>query len=118
MTLEQIKLKPLTEKELEQVLELDDLCFGGLWSLEGYKREIDSPNSCLLIICLERENPEKIISYFIKKYQQKTAFSNSFQAEGQVVQSWIGCLLHLVSLVVLPFVLLSNSTGPDRGAGG
>lgn len=61
MTLEQIKLKPLTEKELEQVLELDDLCFGGLWSLEGYKREINSTNSCLLILCLERENPEKII---------------------------------------------------------
>ena len=33
---------------LSAVLELDDLCFGGLWTLEGYQRELDSPNSELL----------------------------------------------------------------------
>jgi ribosomal-protein-alanine N-acetyltransferase len=61
MTLQQIKLKQLTDQELEQVLELDNLCFGGLWSLEGYKREIDSPNSELLIICLDIKGEEKVI---------------------------------------------------------
>lgn len=33
---------------LSAVLELDQLCFGGLWTLEGYQRELDSPNSDLL----------------------------------------------------------------------
>lgn len=33
---------------LSSVLELDQLCFGGLWTLDGYQRELDSPNSDLL----------------------------------------------------------------------
>ena len=33
---------------LSAVLELDNLCFGGLWTQEGYQRELDSPNSVLL----------------------------------------------------------------------
>lgn len=33
---------------LSAVLELDQLCFGGLWTLEGYQRELASPNSDLL----------------------------------------------------------------------
>lgn len=61
MVLDVIKIKPLTEEELTQVLELDDLCFGGLWSLDGYKREIESPNSCLLIIIINIGKTEKVI---------------------------------------------------------
>lgn len=61
MTLEVINIKTLTEKELDQVLELDSICFGGLWSLEGYKREIESPNSCLLILTKNHEENEKVI---------------------------------------------------------
>jgi ribosomal-protein-alanine N-acetyltransferase len=38
---------------LSAVLELDNLCFGGLWTLEGYQRELDSPNSVLLGLFLE-----------------------------------------------------------------
>ena len=30
------------------MLELDQLCFGNLWTLDGYQRELDSPNSDLL----------------------------------------------------------------------
>jgi len=33
---------------LGEVLELDHLCFGGLWTLEAYQRELNSPNSVLL----------------------------------------------------------------------
>jgi len=33
---------------LGAVLELDHLCFGGLWTLEAYQRELNSPNSVLL----------------------------------------------------------------------
>jgi len=27
------------------MVELDQACFGGLWTLEGYQRELDSPNT-------------------------------------------------------------------------
>lgn len=33
-------------------MELDQLCFGGLWNLEGYQRELVSPNSDLLVLNL------------------------------------------------------------------
>jgi [ribosomal protein S18]-alanine N-acetyltransferase len=43
-----LKIQPLTSDDLNAVLELDKACFGGLWTLEGYQRELDSPNSDLL----------------------------------------------------------------------
>ncbi|AUT04465.1 ribosomal-protein-alanine N-acetyltransferase [Nostoc sp. CENA543] len=43
-----LKLKSLTPDDLGAILELDQTCFGGLWTLEGYQRELDSPNSDLL----------------------------------------------------------------------
>lgn len=43
-----LELKTITPQMLSAVLELDQLCFGGLWTLEGYQRELDSPNSVLL----------------------------------------------------------------------
>lgn len=56
-----LELKLLEEKELSQVLELDQICFGGFWSLDGYRREIDSPNSTLLIITIPDNNETKVI---------------------------------------------------------
>ncbi|MEH2162620.1 MAG: ribosomal protein S18-alanine N-acetyltransferase [Nostoc sp.] len=43
-----LEIKLLTADHLSAILELDQACFGGLWTLEGYKRELDSPNSDLL----------------------------------------------------------------------
>lgn len=43
-----LKLKSLTPDDLGAILELDQACFSGLWTLEGYQRELDSPNSDLL----------------------------------------------------------------------
>lgn len=43
-----LKLQSLTSEHLSPILELDQICFGGLWTLEGYQRELDSPNSELL----------------------------------------------------------------------
>ena len=43
-----LEIKPLTQERLSAILELDQLCFGGLWTLEGYQRELDSPNSDFL----------------------------------------------------------------------
>lgn len=43
-----LKLRSLTTNDLRAILELDQACFGGLWTMEGYQRELDSPNSELL----------------------------------------------------------------------
>ena len=40
----------LTHELLPAVLELDQVCLGGLWTEAGYRREIDSPNSDLLAL--------------------------------------------------------------------
>lgn len=37
------------------MVELDKLCFGGLWTLEGYQRELNSPNSDLLVLLPDGE---------------------------------------------------------------
>ncbi len=47
-----LELKPLTSDLLPAAVELDRLCFGGLWTLEGYSRELDSPNSDLLVLTI------------------------------------------------------------------
>ncbi|WP_341527259.1 ribosomal protein S18-alanine N-acetyltransferase [Nostoc sp. UHCC 0302] len=43
-----LELQLLTPEHLSAILELDQACFGGLWTLEGYQRELESPNSDLL----------------------------------------------------------------------
>ncbi|NJR50583.1 MAG: ribosomal protein S18-alanine N-acetyltransferase [Leptolyngbyaceae cyanobacterium CSU_1_3] len=49
-----IALRLIDRDLLPAILELDRLCFGGLWTLEGYEREIDSPNSELVAITLDQ----------------------------------------------------------------
>lgn len=43
-----LQLRSLTTNDLSAILELDQACFGGLWTMDGYQRELDSPNSELL----------------------------------------------------------------------
>jgi [ribosomal protein S18]-alanine N-acetyltransferase len=43
-----LEIKHLGPEHLPGAVELDRLCFGGLWSIEGYRRELESPNSDLL----------------------------------------------------------------------
>jgi ribosomal-protein-alanine N-acetyltransferase len=45
-----LEIQPLTADLLPAAVELDQVCFGGLWSLEGYQREVESPCSDLLIV--------------------------------------------------------------------
>lgn len=64
MTCLKLQLKPLSSNQLEQAVALDQLCFGGLWTLEGYQREIANPNSTLLILTIpnaESFDQEQII---------------------------------------------------------
>ena len=44
-----VKIQPLSAALLPAIVELDRLCLGGLWTLEGYQRELESPNSDLLV---------------------------------------------------------------------
>lgn len=48
-----IELRTVDETLLAQIVELDQLCFGGLWSIDGYQREIDSPNSELIALTID-----------------------------------------------------------------
>ncbi|WP_346292521.1 ribosomal protein S18-alanine N-acetyltransferase [Sphaerothrix gracilis] len=53
-----LQLDSLTETDLPQVLELDQRCFGGFWTLAGYRRELASSNSEFVILRL----PEAVIA--------------------------------------------------------
>ncbi len=56
-----IKLKPLTTEDLDAVLALDRACFGGLWNLETYQKELDSPN-CELLGLFSALYPRKLLA--------------------------------------------------------
>lgn len=43
-----LEIKHLGAEHLNSAVELDRKSFGGLWTIEGYRRELDSPNSDLL----------------------------------------------------------------------
>jgi ribosomal-protein-alanine N-acetyltransferase len=45
-----LELHPLKAEQLSAVVELDQLCFGGLWTRSGYERELDSSSSQLLVL--------------------------------------------------------------------
>jgi ribosomal-protein-alanine N-acetyltransferase len=45
-----LELKALEADQLEAVVDLDRRSLGGMWTIEGYRREMDSPNSDLLIL--------------------------------------------------------------------
>ncbi|PSF38943.1 ribosomal-protein-alanine N-acetyltransferase [Aphanothece hegewaldii CCALA 016] len=48
MSLTTLHLQPSSLEHLPQIVELDRICLGGIWTIDGYKRELESPNSCLL----------------------------------------------------------------------
>ncbi len=48
-----LALQPLSIDLLPAALALDRRCFGGLWTLDGYRRELESPNSELLVLMEE-----------------------------------------------------------------
>ncbi|MGJ3245247.1 MAG: ribosomal protein S18-alanine N-acetyltransferase [Elainellaceae cyanobacterium] len=48
--MKRLELKPLTSDLLLSALHLDQKCLGGLWTLPSYERELESPNSDLLIV--------------------------------------------------------------------
>lgn len=47
-----LEIARLTPEFLTAVVELDNRCLGGLWSLDNYRREMESPNSDLLVLSI------------------------------------------------------------------
>ena len=45
-----LEINPLKQSQVKEIVALDQICLGGLWTAEGYTREIDSPNSSLLTL--------------------------------------------------------------------
>jgi [ribosomal protein S18]-alanine N-acetyltransferase len=43
-------IAPIIPEQISEIVALDRLCFGGLWSEAGYLREVESPNSTLLAL--------------------------------------------------------------------
>lgn len=64
MSLTTIHLHAAHLEHLPQIAELDQVCLGGLWTVEGYKRELESPNSSLIALSIpDNLKSEKIIGY-------------------------------------------------------
>lgn len=57
----ELKLEALKLEQIPEILELDKLCLGGIWSREGYERELKSENSHFLV--LKRADTNKVIGY-------------------------------------------------------
>lgn len=62
VTLSELLLKPLIVDDLAAAVELDRQCLGGLWTIDGYRRELDSPNSELWGIARSLQQPQSLIA--------------------------------------------------------
>jgi len=58
-----LHLKPLTVAALPDIVELDRLCFGQLWTEDGYRRELDSPNSDVLGVFSSEAEPFFLLGF-------------------------------------------------------
>lgn len=59
MTKLELQLEYLRVEQLPQIVQLDQLCLGGLWSLAGYERELANQHSTTLVLSLLQ--PENVI---------------------------------------------------------
>jgi len=71
-----ITIQTMSPKDIPSVVELDQVCFGGLWNAQGYQRELESPNSDLLILVMS-QNQEKIASKS-SKFESEFTYKNSY----------------------------------------
>ncbi|MGB5592460.1 MAG: ribosomal protein S18-alanine N-acetyltransferase [Crocosphaera sp.] len=51
-----LKLHPPQLTQINELVALDGCCLGGLWTIDGYKRELQSPNSHFLVLSLDSSN--------------------------------------------------------------
>ena len=50
-----ITVSPISVDEIESLVILDRLCFGGLWSIDSYRRELTNDNSHFLGISVAKD---------------------------------------------------------------
>jgi [ribosomal protein S18]-alanine N-acetyltransferase len=48
-----LTIKPISVDEIDSIVILDRLCFGGLWSIDSYRRELTNDNSHFLGVSIE-----------------------------------------------------------------
>ncbi len=48
-----LTIRPIAIAEIDTILLLDRLCFGGLWSIDSYRRELENENSHFLAIAVD-----------------------------------------------------------------
>ena len=49
-----LTIKPISVEDIEPVVILDRLCFGGLWSIDSYRRELTNDNSHFLGVAIDK----------------------------------------------------------------
>ncbi len=54
--MKRIAIAPITSKQISEIVALDKLCFGGLWTEDGYLREIESSQSSLFYLSISEPN--------------------------------------------------------------
>lgn len=84
-----LELHPLTAGLIASAIELDRRCLGGLWTQSGYERELESPNSKLLVLQPGAEVREQ------QEEQSKSAVPNPdspMPTPNQVSLLGLGCL--------------------------
>ncbi len=57
-----LSVKTVSHADLPDLVALDQRCLGGIWSLEGYGREVDSPNSDLIVLSSLLDNIDDPVS--------------------------------------------------------
>ena len=77
-----ITIQKMSPEHISSVVELDRLCFGGLWNAQGYQREIESPNSDLLILVIGQNTEDRNEEVVFK--------SSNFQSQITYNQSIVG----------------------------
>ncbi len=49
-----LTIKPISVDEIDSIVILDRLCFGGLWSIDSYRREMTNDNSHFLGVSIDK----------------------------------------------------------------
>lgn len=104
-----LELAHLTAQDLDAVVALDQLCFGGLWTKSGYERELESPCSQIIVLkaSLAAQNAKLLNrSSVTPTPHQSTKLPTALPLENSIVG--LGCLwsileeAHITILAVHP----------------
>ncbi|NEQ36452.1 MAG: ribosomal protein S18-alanine N-acetyltransferase [Okeania sp. SIO3I5] len=75
-----ITIEKMIHEHIPSVVELDRLCFGGLWNAQGYQRELESPNSDLLILVIG-QNTEDMNEEVVFKFSNfQSQITDNYQS--------------------------------------